>query len=334
MPGLAAQTNLPFISVVVPVYNGAGAIRACIEALLGQDYPLARREIIIVDNNSTDDTAAIVAGYPVTLLHERSVKTSYAARNTGIRNAVGEIVAFTDADCLPQADWLTHLAQGFRTPDVVGLAGRLQPVEPVGLVDAFLAKRSPVRSQRIGGGWYVVTANAAYRRNILLRLGMFDQRLSTGGDIDLSLRIQASGSGRIEAAPGAIVNHQFENSWRSLWVRYRRYGYAQHLIGALFAGQTVGAPTAGEQRRRTLRQLRSLLIYPLSFLWRFHKVPSAGWNPSYNLAPILSLTAEAANLWGQFRADLDIRWRRDRLPEPRRFPTNDAPGKDVRRSEA
>lgn len=315
----AMRSGLPFISVVVPVYNGAGTIHACVEALLGQDYPPDCREIIVVDNNSTDDTVAIVASYPVTLLHERSVQTSYAARNTGIRCAVGEIVAFTDADCLPQAGWLAHLAQGFRIPDIVGLAGALRPAEPVGLVDAFLVERSPIRSQRIGSAWYVVTANAAYRRSVLLRVGMFDQRLFTGGDIDLSLRMQASGLGRIEEAPEAIVIHQFENSWRGLWVRYRRYGYAQHLIGVLFAGQVAETSTSGEQRHRLLRQLRSLLIYPLSFLWRFRRVPSEGWNPSYNLRPILSLTAEIANLWGQFRAAVEIRRHRDRLPEPRQF---------------
>ena len=319
------------ISIVT--YNNANIIKETIKSIINQTMGISYK-IIIYDNNSTDDTVAIVASYPVTLLHERNVQTSYAARNTGIRGAAGEIVAFTDADCLPEAGWLAHLAIGFGAPSVVGLAGALRPASPVGLVDAFLVERSPVRSRKIEGAWYVVTANAAYRRSTLLQIGMFDQRLFTGGDLDLSLRIQTGGWGRIEEAPEAIVIHKFENSWRGLWARYRRYGYAQRLVSALFPGQLAEPFAAAERHRRLLRQLRSLLIYPLSFLWRLRRVLLKGWNAPYNLAPLLSLTVEVASLWGQLRASVEIRWHSDRLPEPRRFPQGSAAAEWLRPSEA
>ncbi|MBC8263573.1 MAG: glycosyltransferase [Anaerolineales bacterium] len=67
----------PFVSVVIPVYNGSRTIVACIESLLGLDYPSDHYEIIVVDNNSTDGTDNIVREYPVTLLYEREIQTSY-----------------------------------------------------------------------------------------------------------------------------------------------------------------------------------------------------------------------------------------------------------------
>jgi glycosyltransferase involved in cell wall biosynthesis len=99
----------PSVSVVVPVYNGASTIGACLEALLAQTYDPALTEIIVVDNNSTDGTPDLVARYPVALLHERDIQTSYAARNRGVAHAGREIVAMTDADCVPEPDWLAQL---------------------------------------------------------------------------------------------------------------------------------------------------------------------------------------------------------------------------------
>src|SRR6476646_11757769 len=93
---------LPKVSVVVPVYNGEETIKTCVESLVGLDYPRDRFEVLIVDNKSTDGTRRVVEKYPVTLLQEAAVQSSYAARNLGVARSSGEIIAFTDADCVPE----------------------------------------------------------------------------------------------------------------------------------------------------------------------------------------------------------------------------------------
>ena len=100
------MNNQPFISIIVPVYNGENIIGACLKSLLAQDYPKDKYEVIAVDNNSKDKTADIIKEYSVHYLFESKVQGSYAARNTGVRHAKGEILAFTDADCVADKGWL------------------------------------------------------------------------------------------------------------------------------------------------------------------------------------------------------------------------------------
>jgi len=85
-----------FISIIVPAYNCESTIESCVNALLQQDYSKDHYEIIIVDNNSKDNTAELIKKYPVTYLMQDRIQTSYASRNYGIENTKGAIIAFTD----------------------------------------------------------------------------------------------------------------------------------------------------------------------------------------------------------------------------------------------
>jgi hypothetical protein len=96
----AIDTFAPAVSIVVPVYNRAGEIGDCLEALLAQNYPTYRLEIIIVDDGSTDGTAEVVSRYPVRLIKQPQNRGQSAARNAGVRAAQGEIVAYIDSDCI------------------------------------------------------------------------------------------------------------------------------------------------------------------------------------------------------------------------------------------
>jgi glycosyltransferase involved in cell wall biosynthesis len=107
-----AQQNLPFISVVVPVRNGEAMIGDCIESILACDYPGERHEVLVVDNASTDRTPEVVSEHPVRLLNEPQRGVSFA-RNRGIAESSGEILAFIDGDCLADPSWLRELARPF-----------------------------------------------------------------------------------------------------------------------------------------------------------------------------------------------------------------------------
>lgn len=122
--------SLPRVSIIIPVYNGAHIIGRLLDSIRQLDYPPDRYEVLVVDNNSTDDLERAVAAYPVKLLHERDVQSSYAARNLGIKQSGGEILAFTDADCLVHSQWLRCLQAAFQDPAVGGAAGAIYGVEP------------------------------------------------------------------------------------------------------------------------------------------------------------------------------------------------------------
>lgn len=103
-------THTLYFSVVVPFYNKAHSLKACINSLLSQNFPVDRYEILMVNNNSTDTSCAIVQSYgaKLMLLHEPK-QNAYAARNTGITHAHGRYIVFTDADSIVPTSWLATI---------------------------------------------------------------------------------------------------------------------------------------------------------------------------------------------------------------------------------
>ena len=176
----------PFVSVIVPVYNGAGQIGRLLDSLRRQDYPPDRVEFIIVDDCSGDATAALVrAAAPRFALARQAVnRGSYAARNAGLARARGEVLVFTDADCEPEPDWLSAGVQALRRQGGGLVAGAvvIAPIardsavqrfdEAFGIQQKYFATRL-----RFGA-----TANLFVARDALARVPAFDERLRSGGD--------------------------------------------------------------------------------------------------------------------------------------------------------
>ncbi len=109
-------------SVIVPAYNAGKTIGDCLRALARQSLDAADYEVIVVDDGSRDDTAEIVKTFPVRYLHQEN-KGPAAARNYGSREARGEIILFTDSDCVPSRDWIAEMAKPFDDPEVVAVKG-------------------------------------------------------------------------------------------------------------------------------------------------------------------------------------------------------------------
>ena len=207
------------VSLVVPVRNAARTLPVCLEALAGlEPAPL---EILLVDNGSTDGSLAILhsfadrrAATPARVLEE-SRPGAAAARNAGIREARGDLVAFTDADCVPQAAWLRHLGGPFAEPIVGAVAGRVLAAHSTSTLErlsALYTLRLPDRPARHRrwtpweGGF--PTANLCVRRSWLSALGGFDTNLEIyGEDYDLCARLYEQGA-EIAYAPEAAVAHR------------------------------------------------------------------------------------------------------------------------------
>lgn len=224
------SASWPRISVVVCTYNGQATLHDCLQGLQKLDYP--DYEVIVVNDGSTDATAAIAAQYPYQVITTGNLGLS-AARNTGWQAATGEIVAYTDDDARPDPDWLTHLALNFATTGHAAVGGPNIPPPGDGPVAECVANAP-------GGPIHVLVSdreaehipgcNMAFRREALVATGGFDPRFRTAGDdVDLCWRLQDRGW-TIGFSPAALVWHHRRNSLRAYWRQQKGYGRAEALL--------------------------------------------------------------------------------------------------------
>lgn len=219
------QATWPKVSVVVCAYNAGDTIADCLTSLARLTYP--NYEVIVINDGSKDDTAALVAEHPWVRLISIANGGLSAARNLGLREATGTIVAYTDADVRVDPGWLTYLVQPFLTSDVVGSGGPnlVPPDDPFMAQCVALAPGAPTHvllDDRIAE--HVPGCNMAFRRDALLAIGGFNPiYLRAGDDVDACWRLQARG-GRIGFAPAALVWHHHRARIQAYWRQQVGYG--------------------------------------------------------------------------------------------------------------
>ncbi len=228
----------PFVSVIIPVFNDGERLRLCLAALAGQTYGRSRFEIIVVDNGSDDfeQIKAVVAAYDNAVLAVEPTPGSYAARNRGLGLATGEAIAFTDADCIPAANWLTAGMQLLtQTPNCGLLAGQIQlffqnPDRPT-MVELYESVRALPQQEFVEQHHYGATANIFTWRQVIDRVGEFDAQLKSSGDMEWGQRVHAHGYRQIYSET-VVVQHPTRSSLQELTVRTRRLAgghYDLHL---------------------------------------------------------------------------------------------------------
>ena len=220
----------PRVSVVVCTYNGARAIRDCLDGLSRLDYP--DYEVIVVDDGSTDATGVIARQYDCRLIQTEN-RGLANARNTGLAAATGEIIAYLDDDAYPDPDWLTYLAATFLRTGYAGVGG--PNIAPPG--DGPIAEcvaRAP------GGPVHVLVTdreaehipgcNMGFRKSCLEAIDGFDPQFRTAGDdVDVCWRLQERGW-TLGFHPAAMVWHHRRNSLRTYWRQQIGYGRAEAML--------------------------------------------------------------------------------------------------------
>jgi len=221
------------VSVVIPARNAARTLPACLEALARQVRPAD--EVVLVDNGSTDSTADVARSFRSRLAGLRVVyepQTGEAvARNRGVAEATGDVVAFTDADCVADEDWLAGTLEALEEdPPCHAVAGEVTGYRPVRLVEKYLTVCAFPAS---GNGQVVCglrfppptfyTANLCVRREALERVGPFDEGLRGGVDVALCVRLLRAGF-RIRYEPRAVVAHVQRDSFGQAARRLFEYG--------------------------------------------------------------------------------------------------------------
>ena len=225
-PATSGQSDLPRVSVVVAVYNAEDTLRDCVESLLHLDYPPGRVEFLCVDNASTDTTSSILATYGERLRILREGKRGpAAARNTGLRHATGEIVAFADADCVADLAWLRYLLAPLRDRAVGAVGGRILSRRPCNSIEAFSEHvHDHDRAINKIAPPYAITMNWASRLDVLRTLGLFNEDLLRCSDVDLSYRLVQAGY-RLAYEPRAVIYHRNERTPWGLMREGYRHGY-------------------------------------------------------------------------------------------------------------
>jgi glycosyltransferase involved in cell wall biosynthesis len=212
------------VSIVVPAYNSSRTIRSCIEACLNQDYP--ELEVIVVDDGSTDGMGEIVRGYPVRYIRKPNGGPA-SARNVGWRAAIGEIVCFTDADCIPVRDWVSRLVSGYTSDEVAAVGGSYEIVNPDSLLATCIHEEIIQRHLSMPREVdYLGSFNLSLRKRVLEEVGGFDEgyRKASGEDNDLSYRLSKLGYKLIFDSEAKVAHHHPERLWPYLLHQFR-HGY-------------------------------------------------------------------------------------------------------------
>ena len=282
----------PMFSVVIPTHNRKHLLRRCLRAVLAQDY--SHYEVIVVDDGSTDSTGEMVLReFPsVRYIRQEVSRGPAAARNRGIEAASGEIIAFTDDDCVPPSHWLTSLWKGFQHhPEVAGVGGFQDPPEHLIRCNVIARAEHVRRVRRWGaragielkGGHEIpglATNNVAYRRHVLLKIGGFDEHfpVAAGEDADLKFRIARAGYRLLYMPVG--VAHYRPYTWKAQWNMAVRRG-----IGAYyFETKHKDPPPLWRIALRAIKRTLSFFLHLTYMPWD---------------VALVVLISDVADVWGQ-----------------------------------
>lgn len=259
--GMTTPNGPLAVSVVVPVYNGEDVLADCLESLVAQEEPEGGYEVLVVDNNSTDGTCRLVQRYPVHYVSETHRQTSYAARNAGVRAARGDVIAFTDADCVASRDWLRNGIAYFDNDRIGCVAGEIEAGTPRTKVERLLAERKWLSQQQTLNHPflpYAVTANAFYRREVFQQVGLFDEDLLSGGDADFGWRMLRHTKFELTYGRGALVRHRHRSDLRSLFRQSQKWGYGTAMLQQRYGPNAArsSAPRYQQIARLSLRFVR------------------------------------------------------------------------------
>ncbi len=216
----------PFVSVIIPVFNDAHRLQICLEALGNQTYPENLYEVIVVDNGSDEAVEKIVGHFAQASVIVENRPGSYAARNKGIALAGGEIIAFTDADCIPGTDWIKKgVFNILRHPNCGLVGGKIEVFfknpQRLTSVELYESLRAFPQKKYIEKLHFGATANMFTLKRVFDTVGLFNDKLTSGGDREWGQRVFYFGYKHVYAE-NACVAHPARFSFRQLHQKIAR----------------------------------------------------------------------------------------------------------------
>lgn len=227
--------ELPFITVVIPAYNEATYIPYCLKSLQQQSYPKERYKVLVVDNNSTDDTAKIAKQYGAEVIKEKQQGHVFSL-NAGLQHATGDIYGITDADTVLSPLWLATLAKIFQNPEIVGVTGStsfdtssFSSWMVRKLYHMFLRANFALNKPHLAG------PNMAVRASAFAKLHGVDTRYQISGDVEIGMRLKKYGKvvfakDLFATTSSRRFHHSFQTFIKDAWKYTVAYIYAIWLV--------------------------------------------------------------------------------------------------------
>jgi len=230
-------------SIVIPAYNTENTISNLIEACLNQSV---KSEIVVVDDGSTDDTADIIKKYPVKYIYQDNSGPA-AARNAGWKAASGEIICFTDSDCIPEKDWIRKMVDKYHLDDVGGVGGSYDIANKESVLAECIHEEIVQRHKKATGETdYLGSFNVSYRRRVLEEVGGFNKSFkhASGEDNDLSYRVKKAGY-KLIFDKNIEVAHYYQTDLLKYLKEQYRHGYWRMKLYRLHPYMAKGDSYAG-----------------------------------------------------------------------------------------
>jgi glycosyltransferase involved in cell wall biosynthesis len=256
------------ISIIVPTYNRKIFLENCLKSLFNQTYPKNQYEIIVVDDGSTDGTREMIKE----LKTDSNLRYFYqenqgpaAARNLGIKNAKGKIIAFIDSDCVADKDWLVNLIKGFnKNKKIAGVGGQIKALNPQNLIEKysemFMYNHKELIEEIKSEPPHLGTANCAYWIKLVKKIGLFDPLFRCGEDVDLSWRLYFVGY-RFLYEPKAILFHLMPKTANELLRKCFIYGCAKTELLNKFRDELKEFNKYQNKERGLSTWLKRLFVY-------------------------------------------------------------------------
>ena len=231
------MTDNPQLSLIIPVYNDPAGIKQTLQSLVRQKNALDY-EVIVVDNDSTDKTSRVIKefeeNYPefVSGHSETEIQGSYAARNTGIEHASGDLLAFIDADVTVEETWVADVHEIFQNSDVDYLGCNVEMYIPDG-ENTFWARYDVAMGLPVE--YYLETKQFAptcalvVRREVVNDVGLFEESLISGGDKEFGKRVHNAGF-TIDYSSQLVVRHPVRPTFREHISKAKRIGIGQYQL--------------------------------------------------------------------------------------------------------
>ena len=259
------------ISVVIPVYNAKRYLERCIEALLSQSYPKENYEIIMIDNCSTDDSAAIIRKYPFVKLLSENKQGAYAARNRGVSASNGKVIAFTDPDCIPCTDWLQNISTAMGSSDIEIVMGCREPHSnspALSMVTSYEnTKNGFVFNSNSKDLYYGYTNNMAVRSELFEELGLFIERHRGSDTIFVRLVVEKHSVNSVRYCPNVRVKHMELDSLWSYYCKMFIYGRSRRMYKQISYTRSLNNSERCKIFKKTIHRNSYELIRPITLFF-------------------------------------------------------------------
>ncbi len=245
----------PRYSVIVPAYQAQATLPRCLAGLDAQTMPQDDFEILVVDNNSTDETSRIALRHGRARLLRETEQGAYAARNRALAHARGEVFAFTDPDCVPDPDWLEQIEEALLDPGVMVAVGPADAAGSSVSLDLLSKYERHKDAYALGSNkpriYYGHTNNMAVRREVFQTLGGF-LRLGRGADTVLVRQaVDRFGCGSVLYAPRIRVRHLEIDTVETYFQKVKTYAASCRR----YSGIVDARPLTTLERLRVFRKI-------------------------------------------------------------------------------